>query len=466
MLERVASEGGDVALVGLGRGLLGAESGAGGAAAVADAQTPAADRSLLLYVFLNSSSVGEVIDKEQRLNRFFHARHRVRVRELTGSTLELEHHSLSGRPPVRAESLFVFGIHLVMLAEVGCRELVASLPASAAPTRSVAADRPLPAGDASRWRFEWSEFVPRRVPMPGFDEVLEARAEDRDLSTPSTVADRVRSVVGSDLGRRWTLAEVARSLALSGRSLQRSLAAEQTGFRDLLVRTRVEKAERLVRQSRLSMTEIAYACGFSDSAHFSRSFRAVLGATPTALRRGESSRTSAPTLETARLRLRPIRDDDLDALAAMLADPEVMKHSVGGVYDRERTAGFIAWCAALYHERGFGPLAMVDKETGGFVGFCGLTPEVIDGAGGGEAEEIGLGYRIRRDAWGRGLATEAATAVVRYAFDTLGVSSLCAIVDRDHPASAAVARKVGFVAAEETEFSGRPVRILRLERPR
>jgi len=247
----------------------------------------------LLYVLLNSSSVRDLIDKEQRLNRYLHSNHRVRVHELTAHTLELEHHPRWGRQPVPVESHFVLGVHLVLLDEIGCRDLGVTMPESAEPTRCIAdhgrVTRKPPAGGHRRWRFRWTAFEPTRRILTGLDEVLLAADDPTDLAADRSAAAEIELVVGSDLAHRWTLAEAARLCRRSPRSLQRALAAEMTSFTEIVDRTRVAEAARQLAETDRSMTEIGFACGFSDAAHFSRRFKAATGEAPSAWRRTVSA---------------------------------------------------------------------------------------------------------------------------------------------------------------------------------
>ena len=242
----------------------------------------------LFYILLNSSSVGDLIDKEQRLNQFLHSHHRVRIHELTARTLELEHYSRYGRRPVAAESLFVFGAHRVLLEEIGCRALRGRLPASIEPDRWVVSDGRIdgepPDGDASRWHFEWERFEPARQVLVGLDELLLAQAEPADLSADRSAAEDVEQIIRQDLAHRWSLAEVARLCGRAPRSLQRALSAEDTSFSSVLDHVRVAEAARQLRDPALSVTEIGYTCGFADSAHFSRRFKALMGEPPSVWR--------------------------------------------------------------------------------------------------------------------------------------------------------------------------------------
>ena len=98
-----------------------------------------------------------------------------------------------------------------------------------------------------------------------------------------------------------------------------------------------------------------------------------------------------PPSPTARLRFREMASDDLDSLAALLGDPEVMTY-----YDhpksRAEALAWIEWNQRLYAERGFGLWLLELRKGGVFVGDCGLTPQEVDGT-----VEIEVGYHVRFD---------------------------------------------------------------------
>ncbi|MES9906533.1 MAG: GNAT family N-acetyltransferase [Sedimenticola sp.] len=161
--------------------------------------------------------------------------------------------------------------------------------------------------------------------------------------------------------------------------------------------------------------------------------------------------------ETERMLIRPLTLDDLPVLKSILSDPEVMKYSVRGICDDAATRKFIEWCLACYTSHGVGPWALVDKESSDLIGFCGVGPEVV-----GDAEEINLGYRLARQYWGTGLASESARAVLTYAFSQKQFESVVVIIEPEHIASMRVAEKAGFSNYQNVEFHGRPVRLYRL----
>lgn len=267
LLEVVAARGGERALLGLGERVAG----------VVDQP--------LLFVMLNARSVIDLLDKEQRFNRFFHSHHRVRIHEHTQDQVVLEHYGFDAAP-ARVESLFVLGLHLVLFGQIGCSGLSVRFPASDHPDDTLAGPDygAPPAGNVACWRIAWQRFQARREPMVGLDELLLGQARPRDLSEDESTVARLRRLVEQDLAHRWTVAEVAAGLHTSGRSLQRELSAADTTFSRELERARVEAAKRLLADPKRSVTEIGYVCGFSDGAHFSRRFKALAGLSPAAFR--------------------------------------------------------------------------------------------------------------------------------------------------------------------------------------
>jgi RimJ/RimL family protein N-acetyltransferase len=150
-----------------------------------------------------------------------------------------------------------------------------------------------------------------------------------------------------------------------------------------------------------------------------------------------SSVSSAPVfpIMTARLRLRQLRRDDLDALAEIYLHPLVMRwigpHTRGDV-ERE-----IAMQIKHQTSLGLSFWAVEDRHTDRIIGDCGLQPLEHHGP------EVELGYDLHPDAWGRGLATEAARAVMRQAFGPLRVDRVVAVVKPDNVASQRVLENAG-----------------------
>ena len=140
---------------------------------------------------------------------------------------------------------------------------------------------------------------------------------------------------------------------------------------------------------------------------------------------------------TPRVILRPMVDDDLDDMAALLGDSVVMTY-----YPRPRTRdeahAWITWTRDSYRDHGFGLWVLVERSTGEFLGDCGLTVQQVDGV-----NELEIGYHVRASRQGEGFATEAATAVRDHARDVLAAARLIAIIDPANLASQRVASKIG-----------------------
>ena len=141
-------------------------------------------------------------------------------------------------------------------------------------------------------------------------------------------------------------------------------------------------------------------------------------------------------LETERLSLREFVPEDLELLAPIFADAEMMRF-YPEPFTRERTRSWIDWSLGLYAARGHGLLAMLRRADGLFLGDCGIVPQPIKGD-----ELLEIGYHVRRDAWGHGYATEAALACRGYAFSQLGAAQVCSIVVPENHASRRVAGRV------------------------
>lgn len=163
-------------------------------------------------------------------------------------------------------------------------------------------------------------------------------------------------------------------------------------------------------------------------------------------------------LETKRLILRPFNLNDLDAFSVICADPEVMRFiGDGQALDKETVRQrMVSWIAS-YEERGFGLLAMTLKENKKLLGFCGLLPQEVDG----EAH-IELGYRLDRNFWGQGIATEAALSVRDYAFKQLGLTYIISIINVDNLTSKKVAQKIGMNHLKRIYFKGILVDVYRM----
>ena len=145
---------------------------------------------------------------------------------------------------------------------------------------------------------------------------------------------------------------------------------------------------------------------------------------------------------TARLRFREMTPADLEVMADMLGDPQVMTY-YPAPKSREEAAAWIAWNEDNYARHGYG-LWILETHDGGFVGDCGLTWQTVNGRC-----ELEVGYHVRSDVQGRGYAKEAAQACVDLARDEARVDRLVAIIHPDNIASRRVAEHIGMTHLED-----------------
>lgn len=161
-------------------------------------------------------------------------------------------------------------------------------------------------------------------------------------------------------------------------------------------------------------------------------------------------------LETPRLILREFKIEDCQEIAPILANPRVMKFSSTGALSAAQTQEKIESFMASYAKYGFGKWAVILKETSSIIGYCGLAVEILDGQ-----EIIEIGYRLDEPFWGKGFATEAASAALQHSFKNLKIAEIIGIVSPENVASVRVLKKLGMRCDRQTIFHGFNVDIYR-----
>lgn len=167
-----------------------------------------------------------------------------------------------------------------------------------------------------------------------------------------------------------------------------------------------------------------------------------------------------PELVTERLLLRGLELADLDAYAAICADPEVRRY-LGDGRPLERSAAWREMAFLLGHWglRGFGQWAVVQRENGELLGRAGLwQPEGWPG--------LEVGWVLGRPYWGRGFATEAALAGLNHAFSVLGAQQVISLIHPENERSIRVAERLGERYERQVELSRTPHRLYGIERGR
>jgi RimJ/RimL family protein N-acetyltransferase len=160
-------------------------------------------------------------------------------------------------------------------------------------------------------------------------------------------------------------------------------------------------------------------------------------------------------LETPRLILRELLSTDDEGIFRLDSDPEVHRY-VGQkpIKTIEQARQVIDYIRAQYESNGIGRWAVIEKESNDFIGWAGLKlmKELIND----HVDHYDLGYRLIRQYWGRGYATEAARATLQYAWEVMHLPDVYAIANIDNIASNQVLTKVGLKSQNTFEHDGEP----------
>jgi RimJ/RimL family protein N-acetyltransferase len=165
------------------------------------------------------------------------------------------------------------------------------------------------------------------------------------------------------------------------------------------------------------------------------------------------------SISTPRLVLRRWREDDMAPMSAINADPEVMRWiGDGSVRDEQQTKAAIEEWERTWDRHGFGLFALELRASRELIGFTGLgVPEFLREV----MPAVEIGWRLGRPFWGRGLATEAARAAVRFGLIDCGLEQIVSIAQVGNDASEHIMAKLGMRLGRETvdPACGRPVRV-------
>jgi RimJ/RimL family protein N-acetyltransferase len=164
-------------------------------------------------------------------------------------------------------------------------------------------------------------------------------------------------------------------------------------------------------------------------------------------------------IETGRLTLRKMTLDDTDDLLSVFSDPRVMQSFGGELFDRVQMERWVRRNLAHQEQYGFGLFSVILRAEQLLVGDCGLERMEV----GGEPE-VEIGYDIRSDYWGRGIATEAAAAVRDFAFGRLRLPRVVSLIRPDNVASRRVSEKIGMAKEKEIIRGGQPYWVYALSR--
>lgn len=152
-------------------------------------------------------------------------------------------------------------------------------------------------------------------------------------------------------------------------------------------------------------------------------------------------------LETPRILLREMQESDAESFYELNLDKEVIRYTGDVPFASVAEAKIFIQNYSAYKDFGYGRWIMVYKTSNEVIGFCGLKYHPEDG-------ETDIGFRLRRDHWGIGLATEAAVACMQYGFGKLGLKRIIARAHPENVASIRVVEKLGMLFEKEIEEHG------------
>ena len=223
-----------------------------------------------LTALTGARTAPELIERWQRLERFVHSRHRVVVLSDEPTGCVLRHVSLrSGESPTPAEDLLVFGLLVGLLQRIGALDLRARFAGETGwRHRDVSAPPPV---DAATWELAWQP--------PALQSVTTMPV----LGDPA-IPEAARAALAADCAAPWTLPRLAQALGLAPRTLQRRLGEAGTTFSSLWTEVRLARSARLLLDGRESAAQVGYLSGFTDQAHFTRSFKRFTAMTPVVYR--------------------------------------------------------------------------------------------------------------------------------------------------------------------------------------
>jgi AraC-like DNA-binding protein len=234
----------------------------------------------------------------RRLEGYAHSTNRLEITWAGTARIDCRRYAVgSAKTPGPSENFLICGIVVALLEIIGCREIICIMPQNHGGTLPVyengrfhTPDKRGDGLDSTAWTLHWSSFEPRRaMDVTDGPELSIPLPATSNSATRRTVVQAAR-YLSADFLHQWKVGELARELGMSQRSFQRRLGEAGLNFSGLVRGLRIQEACRLFEEDGISLAAVGFCAGFSDSAHFSRDFRAGTGATPTAFRDALGSR--------------------------------------------------------------------------------------------------------------------------------------------------------------------------------
>ena len=159
--------------------------------------------------------------------------------------------------------------------------------------------------------------------------------------------------------------------------------------------------------------------------------------------------------------MRPVQPRDLDSLSVLNGDPTKMKY-ISPPLSRHQVKEALDWMIEEWHRIGYGWFAIFEKSSRAFVGQVGLQCFEYDP----RSAEMELAFIIKKSAWGKGYAREAAGEVLRFGFERHQLEKIVSVTAPDNLPSQAILRKLGFSYTRERTAYGHRVMCFEITRDR
>ncbi|MCK5919739.1 MAG: helix-turn-helix transcriptional regulator [Methylococcales bacterium] len=238
------------------------------------------------YSAIHSANPTTLFDKWRRYEVFAHSHNRLRIDQIGESCASFQRHTVTGGTPTAPENLLICGVVIALLEEIGCLGLRCEMPFEDGRLYLIRENgrfcipNDLGMLMTASWTIEWQSFSSRVKNTASATELPEIPLPRPCDSTLRASIESVVQLLMLDIARQWKVGELAREAGLSTRSLQRKLGDADLDFSHLVRLVRIHEACRLLRAGDAPITSIGFCTGFSDSAHFSRDFRASMNMTP------------------------------------------------------------------------------------------------------------------------------------------------------------------------------------------
>ncbi|MCR9098062.1 MAG: helix-turn-helix transcriptional regulator [bacterium] len=222
-------------------------------------------------VLRRATDPADALLRWQRLERFFHSRHRTETLDASEHGFGARHAATQGEAPAPVDDLLIAGIVLALIRAAGGRGVRARFGDG---VPFVSGDEPCLARlsdttDSATWWLEWDRLE-RPVPPTA----------DEPPTDPEALEARLRVEFTRDPARAWTVADLASRCGMSARTLQRRLEAAGTNAGTLVRELRGRHAARMLAETEASLAQIGFASGYADQAHFGREFKRCIGMPP------------------------------------------------------------------------------------------------------------------------------------------------------------------------------------------